>query len=711
MEHRANPGPLRAVAARYGLVLVAGWTATILAIFGWNVYWHRQELLEAAASEARGFTKLNFHYRAWNSRVGGLYVAADKVAPNPYLTIPHREVTTRDGATLTMINPAYMTRMVFNSIKADPDLPQPILGRLVSRQPLNPANTADVWEQGVLHKLEAGQVRERWQVTKMDGVPYLRLLSRFVTEESCLKCHAVQGHAPGEVHGGISIAVPLTSYFAMERRTLANSTLGFLLLWCCGTAGITAYSRRRHDQEQLLRAQDVKFRGYIDSSPVGVFIFDDQGNFQEVNRAVCTMTGFLEAELLAMNCFSLLSADSRASACSSFEELVETGLASCSLAYHHRDGTQRWWALDTVRIAPNHYLGFARDITQLKSAEQQLRFQSLVLDQINDAVTVTTLQGIITYVNEAQARQFGCSRDDLLGKSVTCFGDDASLGATQQQIINTTLTEGAWRGEVANRDNQGRWFIMEALTTLLRDETGQVVGMCGVGRDITERKRVEQALQATVAEKDVLLREVHHRVKNNLAAICGLLDLQCLTLEEPGAKKILTELSGRVRSMSLVHEQLYRSESLVNIDCQEYLQTLVRGLCTSYPSSPVTCSVSAEGVNIMLDQAVPCGLIVTELVTNALKYAFPAGYATAAAEPCRIQVSLIREQNIYTLSVADNGAGLPEGFDWAATKTLGLVLVRMLGQHQLGGEWKIDRVGGTRCVLTFTPGIRRSTYD
>jgi two-component sensor histidine kinase len=285
------------------------------------------------------------------------------------------------------------------------------------------------------------------------------------------------------------------------------------------------------------------------------------------------------------------------------------------------------------------------------------------------------------------------------------------LGATQQEIISTTLTEGQWCGEVANCDNQGRWFIVEARTTLLRDESGQAVGMCGVARDITERKSTEQALQTSLAEKDVLLREVHHRVKNNLAAICGLLDLQCLTLDEPDAKKILTELSGRVRSMSLVHEQLYRSESLANVNCQEYLQTLVTGLCSLYPSNRITCSVSAEGVSIPLDQAVPCGLIVTELVTNALKYAFPADWSLSAAGPCCINVSLSRDQSIYTLSVADNGVGLPEGFVWTAAKTLGLVLVRMLGQHQLGGDWAISRTGGTCFTLTFTPGIRRNNHD
>jgi PAS domain S-box-containing protein len=223
-----------------------------------------------------------------------------------------------------------------------------------------------------------------------------------------------------------------------------------------------------------------------------------------------------------------------------------------------------------------------------------------------------------------------------------------------------------------------------------------------------ERLDVEAALRTSLAEKEVLLKEVHHRVKNNLAAIMGLLDLEGQAMDDEPARTALAELSTRIRSMALVHEQLYQSENFSRIDFQEYLEALVAHLRSSYErSGDIHVSVIAVGVVMSLDTSVPCGLIITELVTNALKYAFPEGRVHPGAGGCKIAVSAEWDGSAYTLSVADNGVGLPAGMDWMNTKTLGLLLVRMLGQHQLQGQVELDRTGGTTFRLRFAP--RRTT--
>ncbi|MFH0726746.1 MAG: transporter substrate-binding domain-containing protein [Pseudomonadota bacterium] len=219
-----------------------------------------------------------------------------------------------------------------------------------------------------------------------------------------------------------------------------------------------------------------------------------------------------------------------------------------------------------------------------------------------------------------------------------------------------------------------------------------------------ERLDAEAALRGSLAEKEVLLKEVHHRVKNNLAAIMGLLDLERQTLADEAARTALTELSSRIRSMALVHEQLYRSEDFSRIDFKAYLDALVAHLYSSYVrSGDIHVSISAESLVMGLDNAVPCGLLITELMTNAFKYAFPAGRPREGACNCAITISAEWDGAAYTLIVADNGVGLPADLDWMKANSLGLVLVRMLGQHQLQGRIELDRDGGTTFRLRFTP--------
>jgi PAS domain S-box-containing protein len=223
-----------------------------------------------------------------------------------------------------------------------------------------------------------------------------------------------------------------------------------------------------------------------------------------------------------------------------------------------------------------------------------------------------------------------------------------------------------------------------------------------------ERQDVEAALRSSLAEKDMLLKEVHHRVKNNLAAVMGLLYLLEQALENQPARIALAELSARIKSMAMIHEQLYQSEAFSRIDFQVYLEELCAYLRSSYHTSgDISVSVSAVGVVMGLDIAVPCGLLITELVTNAFKYAFPAGRQPEAG--CKINVSAQWDGVAYTLAVVDNGVGLPAGLNWSNTKTMGLVLVKMLGQHQLQGRIEVDCTEGTTFRLKFANRNKHKT--
>ena len=222
--------------------------------------------------------------------------------------------------------------------------------------------------------------------------------------------------------------------------------------------------------------------------------------------------------------------------------------------------------------------------------------------------------------------------------------------------------------------------------------------------ELGERKRAEERITRSLREKEVLLQEIHHRVKNNLQVISSLLELQRQHVDDERTTEMLRDSQNRVRSMALVHERLYRTEDLAEIDFREYVEDLCRRLLGSYAADRQGIDLVTEVVDVSLDiaTAIPTGLIINELVSNSLKYAFP-GEATGS-----IQVSLRPTGDAsWRLRVADDGIGLPDGFEHRTPSSLGLKLVHALVQ-QLHGELVLQDVDGTSFVITF-PAKRNDT--
>jgi two-component sensor histidine kinase len=221
-------------------------------------------------------------------------------------------------------------------------------------------------------------------------------------------------------------------------------------------------------------------------------------------------------------------------------------------------------------------------------------------------------------------------------------------------------------------------------------------------REIAQRMQVEEELKASLREKEALLQEIHHRVKNNLQVICSLLNLQSRSIEDQDTLQMFKESQDRVRSMALIHEKLYRSEDMARVDFGDYLRNLTSHLVRSYRdgSNRVRLTISADGIPLTIEKAVPCGLITNELISNALKHAFPDGRAGEIHVDFRAE----GDQRL-TLSVADNGVGLPADMDFNAAETLGLQLIRVL-TSQLGGtaELQSSPDSGTKASITFATG-------
>jgi PAS domain S-box-containing protein len=241
--------------------------------------------------------------------------------------------------------------------------------------------------------------------------------------------------------------------------------------------------------------------------------------------------------------------------------------------------------------------------------------------------------------------------------------------------------------------------------TVLREQEGLPRFTLAMIEDITERKQAEELIQASLLEKETLLKEIHHRVKNNLQIISSLLRLQSRQIQDQQTLELFKESQNRVQAMALIHEKLYQSSNLAQIDFQEYITTLVEHLCRSYDihQPAITIKINVEPVPLPIDTAIPCGLIINELVSNSLKYAFPGNQGGEiclklqfGASSCNAPVDT--EQ--FILTVRDNGIGLPENLDFRNTSSLGLQLVCRLAK-QIRGSLELNRRQGTEFNLVF----------
>ncbi len=244
----------------------------------------------------------------------------------------------------------------------------------------------------------------------------------------------------------------------------------------------------------------------------------------------------------------------------------------------------------------------------------------------------------------------------------------------------------------------GKWY--QVAVDPVCDEAGSLVGAVHIVKDITDQKQTNEKLTQLVKEKEVLLKEVYHRTKNNFQMIISLMNLQSRDIKDPTILKIFNESKNRIRTMTLVHENLYKTQDVSRIDVSDFIRSLVKGLSKSFGvvERRIQINLAVEAINIDINRVIPFGLIVNELMTNAIKYAFPDNFE----EEKVIQIELKRgDENQVRMRISDNGVGLPENFDPLKAESLGLKLVKSLSEQQLEGQLSVNRDKGTEFIITI----------
>ncbi len=335
-----------------------------------------------------------------------------------------------------------------------------------------------------------------------------------------------------------------------------------------------------------------------------------------------------------------------------------------------------------------------------KKIDAQLHFLNKLLDTIPNPVFYKDINGKYTGCNKAFETYLERPKTEIIGKTVfemapkeiayKYYEKDSELFATPSEIQS-------YEWEIVTKTGVHKSVLFHK--AVLLDKQLKIINLVGVITDITERKRTEEKLLAIIKEKKILIQELYHRTKNNMQVISSMIALQNYKCKNNDLKSILLDIENRIKSMALVHQKLYQSQNLSKINFCDYLNDLINILFASFniKSNMIVFSVESEDISLVIDLAIPCGLICNELITNSLKYAF--------SETGKGEIKILvkkSENNSITIHYSDNGVGLPDDFNYKQSETLGMMMIVSLVEHQLGGKIKIPANSkGFNCLVEF----------
>jgi len=452
--------------------------------------------------------------------------------------------------------------------------------------------------------------------------------------------------------------------------------------------------------EESLNESEEKFHEVFNNANDALFLLkltekqmDEQ--FMEVNDVACQMLNYTKDELLQMSPRDIDA--SRPSELAEKWKKVDNGKSIIETVHLSKDGLKIPVELN-VRVfnigGEELILAISRDITERKKADKNLKKQVELLNLTHDAIFVRDQDDRITFWNHGAEQTYGWSQKEALGK-VPHDLLQTQFQIPLEQIKAEVLEQGRWEGDLTHIRRDGSQIIVSSRWSIQKNDD-EPMKFLEINNDITQRKNAEEKVKQSLKEKEMLLKEIHHRVKNNLMVISSLLNLQSNYVKDKEVLGMFKETQSRARSMAIIHERLYQSEDLKTMDFDKYIRTLAMELLRTYKVSPdlVKLHLNVGEVKLDINTAIPLGLIVNELISNSMKHAFPNG------RKGEINIDFDLMDDVYSLKVSDNGIGFPEDLDFQKTESLGLQLVNTLSR-QIDATVELDRSQGTCFIIKF----------
>lgn len=461
----------------------------------------------------------------------------------------------------------------------------------------------------------------------------------------------------------------------------------------------------RNKAEKELRHAQKYAKSIIESSLDMIVATDIDYRINEFNAAAESTFGYSKEEVIGKHISILFSDDAEMEKV--IQKINEQGSLANEIINRKKDGTFFISFLSASILRNEHgeavgAMGVSRDITSIKKAEQELKLSEerhrAIYDQAYIGIARIAKMGRFLLVNERLCDMLGYPAESLYKKTFY------ELGVQEEVEESLVDWDHLLSGKIQNFSREqtyvrsdGELLSANVTVSLVRDANGSPNYFVAVFEDITERKEYEAQLEQSIKEKEVLLKEVHHRVKNNMQVISSILNLQSSYISDDAALKIIRESQDRIKSMSFVHESLYQSNTLSEVNFAEYIQNITRNLYHSYakPGGVIKLEFELDNIYLNLDTSIPCGLMINEIVSNSLKYAF------VGRETGKIFITFKRlNDGCLELVIGDDGVGLPEDFVIETADSLGLQLVTTLAT-QVSGNLDIDKSGGTKFTLSF----------